>query len=86
MTHSEQQIDQINNASRTAMQEVSNMFQVLDWQDFLEYMLNALPMLLDREKNQIINAYKKADYDDFDGDNYAENYFNQTYNNDKETL
>jgi hypothetical protein len=80
MTHSEQQIDEINNRKRTAMQEVNDMFETLNWQDFLAYMINALPMLLDKEKEQITNAYQKADFaylEDSIAD--AENYYNQTY-------
>ena len=80
MTHSEQQIDQINNRKRTAMQEVNDMFETLNWQDFLTYMINALPMLLDKEKEQITKAYQKADIAYFkDSIADAENYFNQTY-------
>ena len=62
MTHSEQQIDQVNNRKRTAMNELADMYLILGWKDFLEYVSNALPMLLDKEKDQIINAYNKAAY------------------------
>lgn len=80
MTHSEQQIDQVNNRKRTAMQEVTDMFDTLNWQDFLTYMINALPMLLDKEKEQITKAYQKADISCLkDSIADAENYFHQTY-------
>ena len=64
----------------TAMQEVNQMFETLNWQDFLTYMINALPMLIDKEKEQITNAYQKADIAYFkDSIADAENYYNQTY-------
>jgi len=80
MTHSEQQIDEINNRKRTAMNELADMYLVLGWKAFLEYVGDALPMLLDKEKEQITNAYQKADFaylEDSIAD--AENYYNQTY-------
>ena len=64
----------------TAMQEVNQMFQTLNWQDFLTYMINALPMLINKEKEQITKAYQKADIAYFkDSIADAENYYNQTY-------
>lgn len=64
----------------TAMQEVNQMFETLNWQDFLTYMINALPMLIDKEKEQITKAYQKADIAYFkDSIADAENYYNQTY-------
>lgn len=80
MTHSEQQIDQVNNRKRTAMQELADMFLILGWKDFLDYVSNALPMLIDKEKDQIINAYRKADFADFKTSQIdAEEYYNQNY-------
>jgi len=80
MTHSEQQIDQVNNRKRTAMQEVADMYLILKWNEFLEYVSNSLPMLLDKEKEQITKAYQKADISYLkDSIADAENYFHQTY-------
>lgn len=80
MTHSEQQIDQVNNRKRTAMNELADMYLILGWKDFLEYVSNALPMLLDKEKDQIINAYNKVAFADFTNSQIdAEKYYNQNY-------
>ena len=80
MTHSEQQIDQVNNRKRTAMNELADMYLILGWKDFLEYVSNALPMLLDKEKDQIINAYNKVAFADFTTSQIdAEKYYNQNY-------
>ncbi len=71
------------NSNQTAMQEVNKMFHMLDWKDFLSYINNALPMLLDKEKEQITKAYQKADIAYFkDSIADAENYYNQTYKHD----
>jgi len=80
MTHSEQQIDQVNNRKRTAMQEMADMYLILGWNEFLEYVSNALPMLLDKEKEQITKAYQKADISYLkESIADSENYYNQTY-------
>jgi len=80
MTHSEQQIDQVNNRKRTAMQEMADMYLILKWNEFLEYVSNALPMLLDKEKEQITKAYQKADISYLkESIADSENYYNQTY-------
>ena len=70
---------------KTAMQEVIELVKKYDNREIpFNVMLFNLELLLEKEKEQIENAYW-ASYKEgqYSGDKTAEEYYNQTYNQNK---
>ena len=75
--------------SKSAMQELLEWAKNSDMSDTMispQDLLNVINPLLEKEKEQIIDAYDKGYYNGFNAIDYENNpfiYYNQTYNQNK---
>ena len=67
---------------KTAMQELIDEIKLIEAYPMNPLVLRIATDLLEKEKEQIINSYRKGRYNDspFIDSNEADEYYNQTYN------